>query len=378
MAKKVSKEAETFARIRVVGVGGSGGNAVNHMINEGVRGIEFITINTDSQDLQNSLADTKINIGRSVTHGLGTGMNPDLGKKAAEASANEIQEALKGADMVFIACGMGGGTGTGAAPIVAKIAKELGILTTAVVTKPFSFEGKQRKKYADSGIDSLSHDIDSYVIIPNDNIFGIAEQQTTLKTAFGLCDDILLKAVTGISDLITVPGLINIDFADVKAILSQSGIALLGIGNASGESRAEKAAEKAIKSPLLEVSIDGAKRLIFSIASATSNDLHMQEVQRAAEYITSSIDDDAKIIFGTTVDKKLKKGEIRITVIATGFPHKQQIIQSLTGNSIRKRTEDDEVEEVIKVKTVSGKSKDEGGDEEEDDGKWGLSFLKKK
>lgn len=315
---KLNPDIETFARIKVIGVGGSGKNAVNHMIDSKVNGVEFIVMNTDVQDLHKSFADKKINLGKNLTKGLGAGMNPEVGKRAAEETKAEIQDVIKGADLVFIACGMGGGTGTGAAPIVARASKEQGILTVAVVTRPFGFEGAHRARLADMGIKELEKEVDAIVIIPNDRLLAIADKETTFKDAFIMCDEVLRQAVEGITDLITTPGIINVDFADIKAIMSDAGSALMGIGKAAGENRAEEAALRAINSPLLEISINGAKGVLFSIAGG--EDLGIQEVQTAAKIITESIDQDAKVIFGTTRDEKLKKGEIRITVIATGFP----------------------------------------------------------
>lgn len=315
---QVKPEVETFARIKVLGVGGSGGNTINHMVNSKVRGVEFVVINTDAQDLHKSIGRKKIHIGKNLTRGLGTGMNPELGKRAVEETKEEIQEAIKGADMVFIACGLGGGTGTGAAPVVARTAKELDALTVAVVTKPFAFEGQQRMRLAEQGLDELRGAVDALIMIPNDRLLATINKDTTAKGAFAMCDDILKEAVEGISDLITTPGIINIDFADVRSILEGSGAALMGIGKASGEKRAEEAAKMAINSPLLEVSITGAKGVLFSIAG--QDDLTMFEIQEAAKIITESVDPNAKIIFGTVKDEKLHKGEIKITVIASGFP----------------------------------------------------------
>ncbi len=335
---KITTDVETFARIKVVGVGGSGCNAVNHMIASKVKEVGFIVMNTDTQDLHKSLADRKIHLGKNLTKGLGAGMNPEIGKKAAEETKSEIQDILKGTDMVFIACGMGGGTGTGAAPIVARAAKEQGILTVAVVTKPFFFEGQHRLRLAEQGIKELEKEVDAIVIIPNDRLSAITEKETTLKDAFAMCDDILRQAVEGISDLITTPGIINVDFADIKAIMSDAGSALMGIGRAAGDNRAEEAALKAINSPLLEISINGARGVLFSVAGG--DDLGLQEVQSAAKIITESIDKDARVIFGTTRDEKLKKGEIQITVIATGFPTgnpKKSITQSQNEITIQKQ-----------------------------------------
>ncbi len=326
---QIKPEVEAFARIKVLGIGGSGKNALNHMINSKVKGVDFIAINTDSQDLHHSLAKRKIHIGKNLTRGLGAGMNPELGKRAVEETKEEIQEAVKGADMVFIAGGLGGGTCTGAAPVVARIAKEMGALTVAVVTKPFFFEGKQRMKLADVGLDELSDAVDAIIVIPNDRLLSTISKETTAKNAFAMADDVLKSAVEGISDLITTPGIINIDFADIKAVMADAGPALMGIGTASGERRAEEAAKAAINSPLLEVSINGAKGVLFSIAGG--DDLGMFEIQDAAKIITESVDPNARIIFGTVRDEKLKKGEVKITVIASNFPDnltKKSLFQS--------------------------------------------------
>ncbi len=315
---QIKPEVESFARIKVIGVGGSGGNTVNHMINSKVKGVEFIVVNTDAQDLHHSLAKKKIHIGKNLTRGLGTGMNPDLGKRAVEETKEEVQEGIKGSDMVFITSGMGGGTGSGATPIVAKTAKENGCLTVAVVTKPFFFEGQQRMRIAEVAIEELRQAVDALIIIPNDRLLQTVEKNLTAKNAFAICDNILKEAVEGISDLITTPGIINIDFADIRSVLENSGAALMGIGIASGEGRAMDAARAAISSPLLEISINGAKGVLFSIAGG--DDLTMFEIQDAAKVITESVDPNAKIIFGTVRDEKLKKGEIKITVIASNFP----------------------------------------------------------
>jgi len=318
MSKQVRPDVESFARIRVIGVGGSGGNAVNHMVASRVDGVDFITINTDAQDLHKSKAKKKIHIGKTLTRGLGAGMNVDLGKQAADETREEIQDALKGSDMVFITCGMGGGTGTGGAPVVAKIARELGALTVGVVTRPFGFEGAQRMRLAEQGLVELRKAVDALIVIPNDKLLAIVSRDTGIKNAFAMCDDILKQAVEGISDLITQTGIINVDFADVRAIMHNAGSALMGIGTAIGERRAEIAARNAINSPLLEVSVTGAKGVLFSIAGG--EDLGMLEVQDAANVITEAIDSEAKVIFGAVVDQSLKKGEVRVTVIATGFP----------------------------------------------------------
>lgn len=318
MTKQVKPDIETFARIRVVGVGGSGGNAVNHMVASRVQGVDFISINTDAQDLHKSKCKRKIHIGKTLTRGLGTGMNADMGRQAADETREEIQDAVKGSDMVFITCGMGGGTGTGASPIIAKIARELGALTVGVVTRPFGFEGAQRMRLAEHGMSELRKAVDALIVIPNDKLLAIVSRETGIKNAFAMCDDILKQAVEGISDLITTTGIINVDFADVRTIMQNAGSALMGIGTATGEKRAEVAARNAINSPLLEVSINGAKGVLFSIAGG--EDLGMLEVQDAANVITEAIDPDAKVIFGAVTDDSLKKGEVRVTVIATGFP----------------------------------------------------------
>lgn len=328
---QIKPEVEAFARIKVIGIGGSGKNATNHMINSKVKGVEFIAINTDAQDLHNSLATKKIHIGKNLTRGLGTGMNPELGKRAAEETKEEIQEALKGADMVFIAYGAGGGTGSGGGPMISKVAKEMGILTVAVVTKPFFFEGIQRMKIAEQSLDELRKGVDALIIIPNDRLLSTISRETTAKQAFSMCDDILKQAVEGISDLITMPGIINTDFADIRAIMENAGSALMGIGLSQGENRAIEAAKAAISSPLLELSVSGAKGVLFSIAGG--EDLTMFEIQDAAKLITEAIDPNAKVIFGTVHDERLKKNELKITVIASGFsdiPSKKSLFQNIT------------------------------------------------
>lgn len=306
-----------LAVIKVVGVGGGGTNAVNRMIEEGIRGVEFVAINTDAQALAISDADIKVHIGTDLTRGLGAGANPEVGRKAADESRDDIAEALAGADMVFITCGEGGGTGTGAAPIVADIAmNEVGALTVAVVTKPFTFEGRKRKKSAEEGIKTLSDCVDTMIVIPNDKLLDIAEKKTTMLEAFAIADGVLSQGTQGITDLITVPGIINLDFADVKTIMKQAGTAMMGIGTSSGDTRAVDAAQQAISSPLLESSIDGATRVLLSIAG--SKDLGIQEISDAADVVANAVDPEANIIFGTVVDESLGD-QVRITVIATGF-----------------------------------------------------------
>lgn len=316
--EQIKSDVESFARIRVVGVGGSGGNAVNHMVSSKVKGVEFISINSDAQDLHHSLAKRKIHVGKNLTRGLGAGGNPDMGRRAAEETREEIANAIKGSDMIFVTGGMGGGTGTGAAPVVAKIARESGALTVGVVTKPFLFEGQERMRLALQGIEELKKEVDALITIPNDRLLAIVDRETTVRNAFEQCDNILKQAVEGISDLITMPGIINVDFADIRSVMENAGSALMGVGVSTGEKRAEEAAKAAINSPLLEVSITGAKGVLFAIAGG--DDLAMLEIQDAARVITESIDPHAKVIFGAIRDEKLKKNELKVTVIATGFP----------------------------------------------------------
>ncbi|KKR91354.1 MAG: Cell division protein FtsZ [Parcubacteria group bacterium GW2011_GWC2_42_12] len=307
---------ETFAKIKVIGVGGSGGSAVNRMIDCGIRGVEFIAVNTDVQALHANKASKKVHIGKTITRGLGAGMNPELGKRSAEEAQNEIRDILKDVDMVFITCGLGGGTGTGASPIIAEIARDLGALTVAVVTKPFAFEGAQRKNIAERGLSELADKVDAIITIPNDKLLQVIDKKTSLLDAFMIVDEVLRQGVQGISEIITIPALINVDFADVKAVMANAGSALMGIGQASGENKAIEAAKMAISSPLLEMSIEGARGILFTIVGGLN--LTMNEVNEAAKVITSSADEDAKIIFGAVIDEKYKD-EIKITVVATGF-----------------------------------------------------------
>lgn len=313
---EVKPAVETFAKIKVVGVGGGGGSAVNRMVDAGVKGVEFIAINTDVQALHYNKAVKKIHIGKTVTRGLGAGMNPELGRQAAEESQNDIRDALKDADMVFVTCGLGGGTGTGASPVVAEIARDLGALTVSVVTKPFLFEGVQRKNLAERGFSELADKVDTIITIPNDKLLQIIDKKTSLLDAFAVVDNVLQQGVQGIAELITIPGLINVDFADVKAVMANAGSALMGIGQAGGENKAVEAAKAAINSPLLEMSIEGARGILFTITGGVS--LGMNDVNEAAKIITASADDEAKIIFGACIDPKMKD-EIKITVVATGF-----------------------------------------------------------
>ena len=317
------------ATIKVIGVGGAGNNAVNRMIEAGIKNVEFIAINTDRQALNLSKANSKIQIGEKLTRGLGAGANPDIGTQAAEESKAEIAEVLKGADMVFVTAGMGGGTGTGAAPIVAATAKELGILTIGVVTKPFTFEGKKRLAQAERGVASLKGKVDTLVVTPNDKLLQVIDRKTSIVEAFRMADDVLRQGVQGISDLIAVPGLINLDFADVKAIMLNQGMAHMGIGRASGENRAEDAAKQAIQSPLLETSIEGAKGVIINITGGSDIGLH--EANTAAELVQRSADPEANIIFGTVTDDSYGD-EIQITVIATGFEKEDEDRRNVTQN----------------------------------------------
>ena len=313
---------ETLATIKVIGVGGGGNNAVNRMIEHGVQGVEFIAVNTDAQALNLSKAEIKMQIGGKLTRGLGAGANPEVGKKAAEESKEQIEEALRGADMVFVTAGMGGGTGTGAAPVIAQIARDLGTLTVGVVTRPFTFEGRKRATQAAGGISAMKESVDTLIVIPNDRLLEIVDKSTPMLEAFREADNVLRQGVQGISDLIAVPGLINLDFADVKTIMSNKGSALMGIGVASGESRAAEAAKKAISSPLLETSIDGAQGVLLNITGGSN--LSLYEVQEAADIVASASDQEVNMIFGSVINDNLKD-EIIVTVIATGF--NEEVIQ---------------------------------------------------
>ena len=314
---QLKPDIETFARIKVVGVGGGGGKAVTRMVDHKINGVDFITINTDAQDLHFTKARTKIHVGKNLTKGLGAGMNPEVGRQAAEENRDEIHEALKGADMVFLTCGLGGGTGTGASPIIAEVARDAGALVIGVVTKPFNFEGAQRSRIAEEGWQHLKDRVDALITINNDRLLNLITKETSLIGAFNICDDVLRQTVQGISDLIITPGIINVDFADVRAIMQDAGSALMGVGIATGEDRAGAAAKGAVSSPLLDISIDGARGVLFNVSGGP--DLTMWEINEAAKIITESIDREAKVIFGAVQDDKLKKGEVKITVIATGF-----------------------------------------------------------
>lgn len=309
-------ELENFARIRVVGAGGGGSNAVNRMIESGVSGVDFVAVNTDSQALLLSEAPTRVRIGEKLTRGLGAGGNPEVGEKAAQESADELQEVLKGSDMVFVTAGMGGGTGTGAAPVIAGLARKQGALTIGVVTKPFTFEGTRRLKSAESGLAKLQENVDTLIVIPNDRLLELADKRISLAESFGMADDVLRQGIQGISELITVPGLINLDFADVRAIMSQGGAALMAVGQGQGEDRARIAAEQAINSRLLDISIDGARGILFNVTGGT--DLSLFEVNQAATIIRETAHPDANVIFGAVIDDNMGD-DMRITVIATGF-----------------------------------------------------------
>ncbi len=327
-----------MATIKVVGVGGAGNNGVNRMVENGLKSVEFISINTDRQQLNVSKANKKIQIGEKLTRGLGAGANPEVGKCSAEESKSEIAEALKGADMVFVTAGMGGGTGTGAAPIVAEVSKEMGILTVGVVTKPFPFEGKRRMMQAESGIEELRQNVDTLIIIPNEKLLQVVEKQTSIMDAFKMSDDVLRQGVQGISDLITIPGLVNLDFADVKTIMLDAGVAHIGIGRASGEHRAQEAARQAIHSPLLETSIEGAGGVLLNVTGG--KDLCLLEISEAADLVQKSVDADANIIFGAVIDEKLEN-EIVITVIATGFTKtafQDLKLDSIVGEALKNAT----------------------------------------
>lgn len=338
MAKKGKSKEYSLAKIKVIGIGGAGCNAVSRMFDALPRGVDLVAVNTDLQDLNYSKAKKRIQIGKSVTRGLGTGMNPDLGKQSAEESRTEIADAISGADMIFITAGFGGGSGTGAAPIVAEIARELGVMTVAIVTKPFNFEGAKRMQIAEEGLSRIKDRVDTLITIPNDRIFSMIDKNTPLIKAFETIDEILKNSVLGITELITIPGTINIDFADVKTIVSDGGSAMIGIGIASGPDRSVAAANMALNSPLLDISIDGAKGILFSVAS--NRDLKMNEVNEIAKMIAENVDPSAKIIFGTHHDRKLKKGQIKVTLVATGFNgifNRNSILPSLFSNGFSKK-----------------------------------------
>jgi cell division protein FtsZ len=363
---RINPEIETFAKIKVVGVGGAGGNALKRMIDSDIKGVEFVAVNTDAQDLHHSQAEHKVHLGKNLTRGLGAGMNPEVGRKAAEESKEEVYQAVNGSHMIFITAGMGGGTGSGASPVIAQAAKESGALTVAVVTKPFMFEGIQRKRIADAAFEELKKNVDTIITIPNDKILNIIDRNTPVLEAFSMIDDVLRQGVQGISDLITTPGLVNVDFADVSAIMKNAGSALMGIGSATGENRAVTAAKIAINSPLLDISIKGAKGVLFNVTGG--KDLSMAEINDAANVIIESIDPDAQVIFGAVINEKLTEGELQVTVIATGFEPKTTIktfdidkAQELSLEEIQKKAEEDKLKqqkEELRLKEVESK-KDE-------------------
>lgn len=359
----VKPDINTFAKIRVVGVGGGGGNAITSMItNQDIKGVEFVAANTDAQVLLNCQATTKIQIGEKLTKGLGSGADPEIGRQAAEESREKVKEVLLDSDMVFLTCGMGGGTGTGASPIIAEVAREVNALTVGVVTKPFLFEGTRRMVVAEEGIEELREKVDTLIVIPNQKLLDIVDKKMTLIEAFQVADSILGQAVQGISDLITTPGLINVDFADVKAIMLGAGTALMGMGVGTGENRAQIAARAAISSPLLEISVEGAKGILFNITGG--KDLTMSEVNQAAEIISGAADIDANIIFGTVIDENMID-QIKITVVATGFDESRQRLQQIAGTQEARKpvmvTGDEERDDEIKTERGNGerKGKDE-------------------
>ncbi len=351
---KTMNNAESFARIKVVGVGGGGCNAVERMIAEGLQGVEFIAVNTDAQALMQSNAPTRVRIGDKLTRGLGAGGNPDNGKKAAEESATELYEVLKGSDMVFVTAGIGGGTGTGAAPIVAQIAREVGALTIGVVTRPFTFEGARRMSTAESGITALKEQVDTLIVIPNDRLLQIVDKRSSLNEAFSVADDVLRQGIQGISELITIPGLINLDFADVRAIMSEGGAALMAVGHAEGEDRARVAAEMAITSSLLDITIDGARGILFNVTGGS--DLSLFEVNTAAAIIKETAHPDVNLIFGAVVDPNMGE-EIRVTVIATGFDNtntpRRAISHKRTNASSRQQVAMNAADESVRMPSSS-------------------------
>jgi len=392
---QIKPDIETFAKIKVVGVGGSGCNAISRMIDSKIEGVEFVAINTDAQALHHSNAPLKINIGKNLTRGLGAGMNPEIGRQAAEENRDEIQDAVKGADMVFVTCGMGGGTGTGASAVIAEAARDSGALTVATVTRPFSFEGAQRARIAEEGLAKLKEHVDTLIVINNDRLLQVIDRKTSLINAFGTVDDVLRQGVQGISDLVIQPGLVNVDFADIRAIMSEAGSALMGIGLASGEERAMEAARAAISSPLLDIAIDGARGVLFNVAGG--EDLAMSEINDAAKIITDSINPDARVIFGAVIDDKLKKGTLKVTVIATGFSDMPvSNTEELDFSAVTARTasfKKDDVEEDVAVEKVKVNREDDFSksapknnkeekntvDEEDEEEDWDIpAFIRKK
>ena len=359
-ARRQAGKEQPSAKIKVIGVGGAGNNAISRMCESFPRAVDLIAINTDIQDLNFTNARKKIHIGKNLTKGLGTGMNPDLGRQAAEENRSEIVEVLKGADMVFITAGEGGGTGTGASPVIAEIAKELGILTIAIVTKPFSFEGAQRAFLAQEGITKLRERVDTLITVPNDRIFSVINKDTSLIKAFEAIDEILKNAVLGITELIMFPGIVNVDFADVKTIMAEAGSAIIGFGIAGGQERAVRAANLAINSPLLEATIDGAKGVLFSVSG--HRDLKMNEINEVAKLISENVDQSAKIIFGAYHDRKLNKGQLKVTLVATGFngdlSHKNNLLPNLFASQIENEEQAEEIN-IAETNKKAEKSKKE-------------------
>lgn len=366
---QVRPDIETFAKIKVIGVGGAGNNAVTRMVNAKIHGVDFIAVNADAQQLHHCTAPQKLLIGKNLTRGLGAGMNPDIGRQAAEENRDEIQDLIKGADLVFVTYGLGGGVGTGAGPVVAEAAKDAGALTVSVVTKPFAFEGVQRARLAEAGLEQLKDRVDALITIPNDKILQIIDRNTPLTEAFRAVDDVLRQAVQGISDIIVTPGLVNADFADVKATMTNAGSALMGIGKGAGDDRAAEAARAAINSPLLEVSIDGAKAVLFNVSGGA--DMTMFEINDAAKIITESIDPEARVIFGAVTDEKMKKGEIRVTVIATGFgatPFRRRETEERTKTEDTKKSSTSKKTPAFEISQVK-----------EDDDEWDIpTFIRRK
>lgn len=381
---QIKPDIETFARIKVIGIGGGGGNAINRMASFGIKGVNFTAINTDVQALHHNKITEKVHIGKVLTKGLGAGMHPEIGRQAAEENKEDIQKVLKNTDMVFITCGLGGGTGTGATPLVAELAQEAGALTVAVVTKPFSFEGAQRSRIAEEGLAELRNKVDTLIVIPNDRLLHIIDKKISLLNAFEIVDDVLRQAVQGISDLIVYPGIINLDFADIKTVMENAGPAIMGIGRAAGEDRAVQAARAAVSSPLLEFSIEGAKGILFNVSGGS--DVGMVEISEAAKVITESADPDAKVIFGAVVDDKAKRGEVKITVIATGFGQDSEFGERLPLEEERKAPPSIEVEKK-KLKKEKEEEKEEKKKEETDyksplsdeEDEWDIpAFIRKK
>jgi cell division protein FtsZ len=360
----VKPDIDQFAKIKVIGIGGGGGNAINSMIlHQKIKGVEFIAVNTDAQALLNSKADIKIQIGENITKGLGSGADPDVGRQAAEESQEQLKDIFVDTDMVFLTCGMGGGTGTGGSPIIAQLAKEAGALTVAVATKPFAFEGTRRKVVAEDGIEVLKDKVDTLIVIPNERLLDIVDKKMTLLEAFKVADSVLGQAVQGISDIITIPGLINVDFADVRSVMSDAGSALMGIGTASGESRATKAAREAITSPLLELSMEGAKGVLFNIVG--SPDMTMSEVNEAAKIISGAADADANIIFGAVIDEEMDD-QVKITVIAAGFDETRRRLQDWVSYAEPAAKEEKPTEEIVGEKEGEPEEKKEARGRKED------------